>query len=121
MSDKNSKEVKEATKFTINLINNDVLSYKPGNVTKSPCAKLELKSIISAKIGKDENTNSTYYLLLFKTNPGLAEFEATVKYEKATSKFSITGTISRLNKYAGQSDCANIDWLKKYCYCKHKG
>lgn len=96
-----------------------MLSYKPANATKSPCAKLELKSIKSAKIASDNSEAvSKFYLIIFIVKPSDGEFEVTIKYENAT--YSLAGPISRLNMYAGQSDCIEDDRLKKYCYCKKK-
>ncbi|XP_063699762.1 uncharacterized protein LOC134830271 [Culicoides brevitarsis] len=137
-SDKSSPEVKDAVKFAIQVINNELEAYKKANsrtthitttttisgnnATAAPfysnkCSKLKLKKISNAKIAKIPSDNVTYYLVVFEVYPGGGEFEATVKYNVKTSH-QLTGSISRLNAYGNQGYCVNDDNLKKYCYCK---
>lgn len=129
-SDKSSPEVKEAVKFAIQVINNELQAYKNSNATTTltnttsatiftnKCSKLKLKKIETAKIAKIPSDNVTYYLVVFEVYPGGGQFEATVKYNVKTNH-QLTGSISRLNTYGNQGFCVNDDTMKKYCYCKH--
>jgi hypothetical protein len=119
--DKRSKIVKEAVNFVINYVNDDLTAHQ--NATKI-CAKLKLKSISLAKIATYPEAKSPYndYLLIFEGIPGGGRFESTVRhhYAKGEGVFEITGSISRLNEYATQSECMHVDYLRKYCYCLKK-
>lgn len=129
-SDKSSPEVKEAVKFAIQVMNNELQAYKNSNATTTltnttsatiftnKCSKLKLKKIETAKIAKIPSDNVTYYLVVFEVYPGGGQFEATVKYNVKTNH-QLTGSISRLNTYGNQGFCVNDDTMKKYCYCKH--
>ena len=61
-----------------------------------------------------------YYQVTIETSPGLAKFEATVKYSLLTKTFSVEKTeISRINKYGDQPICIQDQFphLRSYCYC----
>ncbi|XP_055611977.1 uncharacterized protein LOC129758496 isoform X2 [Uranotaenia lowii] len=121
--DKSSKIVHNAVQFVIDYINED-LGNQQKNLTKKLCAKLQLKSIGLAKIARYPNAEVPHndYLLIFDGKPGSGKFESTVRYYIDKAKFEITGSISRLNEYASQSECMHVDYLRKYCYClRRKG
>ena len=102
--------------FVINYINDDLNAHQ--NSTKI-CAKLKLKSITLAKIAKYPEAKDPYndYLLIFDGVPGAGRFESTARHFTNSNSFEVTGSISRLNEYASQSECMHIDYLRKYCYC----
>lgn len=122
-TDKRDNVVKKAVKFVIDSINKDLgEKARMPNSTKPLCAHLYLKSIAMAKKSEINkyNTTSQYvdYLLMFDVSPSNAKFESTVRsYQSGKRSFQITGSISRLNEYSSQSQCVNIDNLKKYCFC----
>jgi len=96
---------------------NDILS------DQTQCAKLTLKEIISAEmviVNSNSSTKAEEFLesvivVEFRTVPGNATFEATVK--NVREKFTVVGDISRTNLYGNQSWCANTSKLKKLCFC----
>lgn len=93
------------------------------NSTEPLCAHLTLKEIILARESKALDKNSTNqfsdYLVLFKASSD-AKFESTVRSYRNGNAFEITGSISRINAYKGQSDCVQDNILKKYCLCTKK-
>ncbi|XP_058836492.1 uncharacterized protein LOC131693036 isoform X2 [Topomyia yanbarensis] len=119
--DKNSKIVREAITFVIDSINHD-LSEQQKNMTKKLCARMQLKSISLAKMAKYSNAEIPHndYLLIFDGKPGSGKFESTVRHYYKQNTFEVTGSISRLNEYASQSECMHVDYLRKYCYCLRK-
>ncbi|XP_062540415.1 uncharacterized protein LOC134208663 isoform X2 [Armigeres subalbatus] len=123
--DKSSKIVHEVLGFVINEINRD-LDDNQRNLTKKICAKIQLKSISLAKVARypDAVEPHTDYLLIFDGKPGSGKFETTVRHytirDQTKSPFEVTGSISRLNEYASQSECMHVDYLRKYCYCLRK-
>ncbi|XP_055630168.1 uncharacterized protein LOC129770974 isoform X2 [Toxorhynchites rutilus septentrionalis] len=116
--DKGSKIVQEAVRFVIDAINAD-LGENQKNLTKKLCAKMQLKSISLAKMAKYANAEVPHndYLLIFDGKPGGGKFESTVRHYTERNAFEVTGSISRLNEYASQSECMHVDYLRKYCYC----
>lgn len=119
--DKDSKIVHEVVSFVIDSINRDLESYEK-NTTQKLCAKIQLKSIALAKVARHPEADipHTDYLLIFDGKPGAGKFESTVRHYTRRKKFEITGSISRLNEYASQSECMHVDYLRKYCYCLRK-
>lgn len=93
------------------------------------CGKLELVSLLDAKVTsfiedkkkkKDDDAKITPwidYLITFRTKPGDAIFESSVRYEKNKNKFNLIGSIGRLNAYGNQSACVDDSHLRLYCYC----
>ncbi|XP_065079826.1 uncharacterized protein LOC135702712 isoform X2 [Ochlerotatus camptorhynchus] len=118
---KDSKIVHEVVSFVIDSINRDLEDYEK-NLTKKLCAKIQLKSISLAKVARhpDADVPHTDYLLIFDGKPGAGKFESTVRHYTRRKSFEITGSISRLNEYASQSECMHVDYLRKYCYCLRK-
>ncbi|XP_058462959.1 uncharacterized protein LOC131437554 isoform X2 [Malaya genurostris] len=119
--DKNSQIVREAVGFVIDSINQDLVDNQK-NLTKKLCAKMQLKSISLAKLAKYPTADVPHndYLLIFDGKPGSGKFESTVRHFYKQNTFEVTGSISRLNEYASQSECMHVDYLKKYCYCLRK-
>lgn len=121
--DKKDPVVKKAVKFVIDSINKELeKKARSPNSTKPLCAHMYLKSISLAKQSElqTSNSSSSYvdYLLMFDVSPSNAKFESTVRsYQSPKGSFEITGSISRLNQYASQSECVTTDYLKKYCFC----
>lgn len=121
--DKNDRIVVEAAKFTVDYINDQLEGY-------ADCANLTLAEIFNARlhsssenvlVGKHYNYTRDF-TIAFRTTPGDANFEATVRQHLQKGKpgysFNITGTISRINLYGKQSLCVTDFHLKLYCYCK---
>lgn len=129
-TEKSKPVVREAVKFVLNYINQDLDKNARTNSSKRLCAHLTLKNIILAKKSETflDNTTNPYvdYLLIFEVSPSSGKFESTVRHYVNRKKFQVSGSISRLNLYSSQSTCVNTDNLKKYCYCikknnKHSG
>lgn len=119
--DKNDTVVLEATKFTVQYINQQLVGY-------ADCQKLSLAEIYNARshsfmkhilVGKAYIRDFT---IAFRTTPGDAIFEVTIRQHVGKDgknyTFSVTGTISRINLYGTQSLCVTDFHLKLYCYCK---
>jgi hypothetical protein len=122
-TEKSKPVVKEAVRFALNYINQDLDKNTRTNSSKQLCALLTLKNIISAKksdIFHDNVGSYEYYLLIFEASPSNGKFESTIRYYINEKRFEISGSVNRLNAYAGQSNCVPTDNLRKYCYClKH--
>ncbi|KXJ82091.1 hypothetical protein RP20_CCG015692 [Aedes albopictus] len=122
---KSAKIVHEVISFVIDSINRDLEDHQK-NLTKKLCAKIQLKSISLAKVARypDAPEPHTDYLLIFDAKPGSGKFETTVRHytkrDQSKTPFEVTGSISRLNEYASQSECMHVDYLRKYCYCLRK-
>jgi hypothetical protein len=111
----------EATQFVIDWMNTE-LKLKAQRNGKALCAFRKLSRVVEFKISEevfDANTSNehVYYLMKFNTSPKDAEFETTVAFFRKTSKFKISGDISRLNLYGLQSECVTERTLKKFCFC----
>lgn len=115
--DKSDRMVKEAVKFVIEHLNNELKNH-------TNCAHLSLKAIAYARKAEYHEANEPYddYMCVFEASPSNGWFESTVRYSIRTDTFGITGSVSRLDMYASQSTCMKFDYLRKYCYCssKHK-
>ena len=134
---KNSSDVIVAAKSLVAFINQDFIQH---NVTRL-CHRLTLHSVVDAlRIEPNEKVlhfkesygdvidrKVTYgdraspyieYTLTVQTSPGMAMFEATVRYSELDSAYSIVGDISRINRYGSQSDCVDNFNLKKFCMCR---
>ncbi|KAF2881134.1 hypothetical protein ILUMI_25045 [Ignelater luminosus] len=119
--DKSDHTVVEAAKFTVEYINDKLEGY-------ADCANLTLAEIYNARLhssGEHVLVGKNYtqdYTVAFRTTPGDANFEATIRQHlskgSAVYFFTITGTISRINLYGKQSLCITDFHLKLYCYCK---
>lgn len=117
--EKTDKIVIEIATFTTEYLNGLLKPYED-------CVNLTLHEITSASLAKSgDNYRSVVetisdYSVSFKTMPGGAWFDATVRctFCKA-SDFKITGTVSRLNMYGNQSACIKDFNLRLYCYCKN--
>ncbi|KAK9694813.1 Protein of unknown function (DUF229) [Popillia japonica] len=102
-----------ASHFAINEINT-FLDHHPHMSQK--CARLMLKSVISAGISVNNSYNKTFVLLIFETNPE-AKFEITVSIYNGQKdwRFINEGSTSRLDRYESTSSCVNEN--KMYCVC----
>lgn len=92
-----------------------ITSYEDGWM----CARYFVNNITSTSVSqKFSYSNDSYLLIRFETVPE-AIFESTVSYKGEISdlNFSISGTISRLDRYFQFSKCVTSPYLKKYCYC----
>uniref|UniRef100_A0A182WHQ3 Uncharacterized protein n=1 Tax=Anopheles minimus TaxID=112268 RepID=A0A182WHQ3_9DIPT len=118
--DKRSPMVQRAIAFVIDYVNRDLEDHRNSTTSNYACATLSLGSITLAKMAHEPKGTLPYkdYLLIFEGKPGGGKFESTVRYYQERDAFEITGSISRLNEYASQSECMHIDYLRKYCYCQ---
>lgn len=124
-SSKSDKIVKSAVNFVIGHIN-DELKNQTDSKSRKLCAELKMKSVSYARKAEYHNVTEPYndYLVVFEASPSGGWFESTVRYMLKSKKYVLSGSVSRLNSYAGESDCMSIDYLRKYCYCigkHHKG
>ncbi|XP_040154412.1 uncharacterized protein LOC120895280 isoform X1 [Anopheles arabiensis] len=118
--DKRSPMVQRAIAFVIDYVNRDLEEHRNSTTANYACAKLAVGSITLAKMAHEPKGRLPYrdYLLIFDGKPGGGKFESTVRHYQERDAFEITGSISRLNEYASQSECMHIDYLRKYCYCQ---
>ncbi|XP_075992557.1 uncharacterized protein LOC142987578 isoform X2 [Anticarsia gemmatalis] len=84
------------------------------------CSKLSLTEIleiteIQAGTPDEEEMGWKEFLVVVRTTPGGGVFEATLRQDD--DRWSLAGTISRLNLYGNQSHCTHNPQLKLYCYC----
>lgn len=89
----------------------------------SKCYPLKVDKVLGAQYEQTisslkGNWTQRDYTISVMTVPGLAIFEATMRYNKALGKTDIVGDVSRLNVYANQSSCVDEARLKLYCYCR---
>lgn len=83
---------------------------------QNKCARLRLATVISSMRLLARSTGTEGHRIVIKTQPGGGKFEATVQYKN--EGFPVISDISRVNKYAGKSDCIKADrMLKKICNC----
>jgi len=61
-----------------------------------------------------------YQQVVVETRPRSATFEATVIFNPATKTRQISGEISRISPYGGESDCVldQLPELRRFCVCK---
>ncbi|XP_058064079.1 uncharacterized protein LOC131213856 isoform X1 [Anopheles bellator] len=118
--DKHSAMVQRAIAFVIDYVNVDLDRHRNSTTSNYACAKLTLGAITLAKMARQPKGKLAYndYLLIFEGKPGGGKFESTVRHHLGRDEFEITGSISRLNEYASQSECMHVDYLRKYCYCQ---
>ncbi|XP_075992551.1 uncharacterized protein LOC142987578 isoform X1 [Anticarsia gemmatalis] len=85
------------------------------------CAELSLADVLEVTemlVGKPRKDEVGWreFMAVVKTSPGDGVFEGTLRHQD--DKWSLAGTISRLNLYGGQSRCVEHYQLKLYCYCQ---
>lgn len=116
---KSDAQVKNAVQFVIEHLNSELTSYTQKIDEHVFCANLTLKMISNSRKAErlaDDNPHNVY-IVVFQAAPSNGWFEATVRHLVNTDIFQLTGLVSRLDKYAGQSDCIKDKHLQKYCYC----
>uniref|UniRef100_A0A1I8P764 DUF229 domain-containing protein n=1 Tax=Stomoxys calcitrans TaxID=35570 RepID=A0A1I8P764_STOCA len=123
---KNSKTVLNLTHLLIDYINDFVATFRNRTFAKL-CVPLKFDSVDSAYRTTQLETDSEgrvktvdIYRVTFYTKPNKGLFEATAIYDPETSRMEVTGEISRLNTYSGDSDCVTDGGAKKYCSCRKK-
>lgn len=82
------------------------------------CARYFVTNVVTSVSNTFSYTDETYLLLKFETMPE-AVFETTIHYKGHIRdlNFSISGPISRLDRYFSSSSCVSKIELRKYCYC----
>lgn len=85
------------------------------------CSELSVNGIMSAVLvktmedsGKEDETEQKVRVVV-EAKPSMALFEATVILHGTSGE--VWGDVSRINPYAGQSDCIRHAILRKYCFC----
>jgi hypothetical protein len=89
------------------------------------CSKLQLREVKYASVQSPyvHLTNNTKdqglkdYVLVIRTTPGNALFQATVRHHIGNSSIKVAGAVSRINTSDSQSSCVTDPHLKLYCYC----
>lgn len=111
--------VQASVELVIEQMNNELEVYGQ-NHNEKRCAKLALKTIANYRSAEYLNVDNPrkVYIVLFQVSPSDGWFEATVKYLLSSKEFVLTESVSRLDTYAGQSECMKDNILKKYCYCE---
>lgn len=84
------------------------------------CAELKLEQVLEvtemvAGTPRKNEIGWREYMAVVRTSPGGGVFEGTLRYRD--EKWSLSGSISRLNLYGDQSSCMLNYQLKLYCYC----
>ncbi|XP_033606143.1 uncharacterized protein LOC111861266 isoform X3 [Cryptotermes secundus] len=90
------------------------------------CSQLHLAEVKSATVEyplehlyeKTKDQGLKDYVLVVRTTPGDALFEATVRHHIGNSSVQVVGAVSRINTYGSQSSCVTDFHMKLYCYCK---
>ncbi|KAK3731930.1 hypothetical protein RRG08_044989 [Elysia crispata] len=107
-------------KYMGTLVKNKVMSKLKDQ--KEKCTKLSLgsvESVIEEKSTEKENKSIIRnFRVVITTEPGEAQFNASVKFDESTNKAKVVSEIDRTNTYLGQSECIDNMELRKYCYCK---
>lgn len=104
-----------AASITINYVNNLLKD------TAGKCSQLTVGEVTSAHLVKtmeDEENDvggEQKVRIIVEVQPSFALLEATVVLSGDSGE--VWGDVSRINPYAGQSDCIRHTILRKYCYC----
>lgn len=112
---KDNPQAYEAAKALVILINDMMKEYPQ-------CAKLtisDMMDVTEIEAGEPESDEYTWmeFLVVVKTAPGDAIFEATLRQDGDDQSWKLLGTPSRLNLYGDQSRCVDNYQMKLYCYC----
>lgn len=85
------------------------------------CSELSVNRVMSAVLvktmedsGKEDEAEQKVRVVV-EAKPSMALFEATVILHGSSGE--VWGDVSRINPYAGQSDCIRHAILRKYCFC----
>jgi hypothetical protein len=89
------------------------------------CSQLKLAEVKSASVeyplehlcNKTKDQGLKDYVLVIRTTPGDALFEATIRHHIGNSSIQVAGVVSRINPYGSQSSCISDFHMKLYCYC----
>ncbi|XP_022212377.2 uncharacterized protein LOC111067553 isoform X2 [Drosophila obscura] len=115
-----SKQTKQLALHVVSHINEFVHGFRNGSVAKL-CMPLTLsfvKSAYQAHRNALDPENMRTVRLTLVTLPSNALFEATVRHNQTDDSMTVTGSVSRLNMYIGESDCVLDSAAKKYCCCR---
>jgi len=90
------------------------------------CSNLTLRVVNSTEVRMDDKdvdlaNGMRHYHTKFQVHQNLAEFFATVLYDKQTEELQMNvELISRTNMYGTDSECVNNKIQKLYCVCLSK-
>lgn len=79
------------------------------------CNKLTIESILEVTVIKD--IRGSTFRVVIRASPGRGVFDGTLRMERGL--WAVSGTVSRLNLYRGQSYCVQDNKIEMYCYCKY--
>lgn len=90
------------------------------------CSQLQLAEVKSASVeyplehlyNKTKDQGFKDYVIVIRTTPGDALFEATLRHSIGKNSTHVAGIVSRINAYGSQSSCVTDFHMKLYCYCK---
>ncbi|XP_063378063.1 uncharacterized protein LOC134665147 [Cydia fagiglandana] len=112
----NNRVAKEAVKQVVSQLN-DLLEDYPKCAELTIAEVLEVTRLLPGSF-KENKKDFIQLTVVVRTNPGGGEFEATIGREGGLGgKWTLEGSVSRLNLYGNQSYCAPTSELKLYCYC----
>lgn len=77
------------------------------------CHNLKIKEILQVSYVRDPHGRT--FRVMVETVPGGGIFDGTLRRERGV--WAISGTVSRLNSYRGQTSCLRNDYIEMYCYC----
>ncbi|XP_064472797.1 uncharacterized protein LOC135387616 [Ornithodoros turicata] len=86
-----------------------------------PLTLNRVKDVMTAYSSPEElRNNVSHYLVTIETSPAGAIFEATLRVNRSSGNVSVDGSISRCDRYYGQSSCIADRVLEKFCICRRK-
>ena len=110
-SEETKYDVVSAARIIIGEIN------KITDSVRSKCARFKLDTIASLKKSVFSTKNLYEFQILLQ--PGNALFEATLKYEKKSSKLRLHDKVLRISRYDKQSDCMKEHQFYGFCFCEN--
>ncbi|CAG9865418.1 unnamed protein product [Phyllotreta striolata] len=86
------------------------------------CADFAARKVVNVRLSTGDGGGRKFAVFHVETEP-MAVFESTVSYvgDVAAARFTLSGDISRLDRYNEHSQCVRDAYLKKYCYCRGGG
>nr|CAD7570537.1 unnamed protein product [Timema californicum] len=112
----NDTQVIISAKVLVNHLNTILKPYRE-------CSSLNLSEVRDATVKSpmsdlQQKHTIVDYVLVVRTTPGDALFEATVRHQVGDDTFAVEGVVSRITTYGDQSACVSDYHMKLYCFCK---
>lgn len=120
----NSLQDISVTSQLSNALASTVVNAVNSQTDKRICAVLNLSRVIrilkiEVNYSSNRKSDTILYQVRLTTTPGFAKFEASVYFERNSSKLTVGNDIERLNMYRGQADCVRDAKAKAFCYCNN--